>query len=281
MLIESYLLEQFEAVARCGTLLKASEELHISQPSLSRSMKKLEDVLGVSLFIRENSKISLNETGKLAADYARRALEANQEMIERVIAFDRSLRTISIGSCSPFPINDLMPTLQEQLPGKTLSTELVSNDEKLLAGLRSHLYQMVVLHHCPEDKDMFCQRYLDEQLYISITKDYPLAKQDSVTFEELKGLRILMTAHVGFWMDVLLIQNSMDALGELIDASNLPFFNSDQMLKAGYLPPDRVALPITDPEAHATYWIACLASEQQKYRSVFSAVRGNLLRSQS
>ena len=39
MLIESYLLEQFEAVARCGTLLKASEELHISQPSLSRSMK--------------------------------------------------------------------------------------------------------------------------------------------------------------------------------------------------------------------------------------------------
>ena len=262
MLIESYLLEQFEAVARCGTLLKASEELHISQPSLSRSMKKLEDVLGVSLFIRENSKISLNETGKLAADYARRALEANQEMIERVTAFDRSLRTISIGSCSPFPINDLMPTLQEQLPGKTLSTELVSNDEKLLAGLRSHLYQMVVLHHCPGDKDMFCQRYLDEQLYISITKDHPLAKQDSVTFEELKGLRILMTAHVGFWIAVtleklnasdLLIQNSMDALGELIDASNLPFFNSDQMLKAGYLPPDRVALPITGPEAHATH----------------------------
>ena len=48
MLIETYLLEQFEAVARCGTLLKASEELHISQPSLSRSMKKLEDVLGAA-----------------------------------------------------------------------------------------------------------------------------------------------------------------------------------------------------------------------------------------
>ena len=163
MLIESYLLEQFQAVARCGTLLKASEELHISQPSLSRSMKKLEDVLGVSLFIRENSKISLNETGKLAADYARRALEANQEMIERVTAFDRSLRTVSIGSSSPFPINELVPILQEQLPGKTLSTELVGSDEKLLAGLRSHHYQMVVLHHCPEDKDLFCQRYLDEQ----------------------------------------------------------------------------------------------------------------------
>ena len=40
-MIENYLLEQFVAVARYGTLLKASEELHISQPSLSRSMKKL------------------------------------------------------------------------------------------------------------------------------------------------------------------------------------------------------------------------------------------------
>jgi len=290
MLIESYLLEQFEAVARCGTLLKASEELHISQPSLSRSMKKLEDVLGVSLFIRENSKITLNETGKLAADHARRALEANQEMINRVTAFDRSLRTVSIGSCSPFPVNNLMPILQEQLPGKTLSTELVSSDEKLLARLRSHLYQMVVLHHLPEEKDLFCQRYLDEQLYITLPKDHPLAGLGSVSFEDLKSLRILMTAHVGFWMDItlekldpanLLIQNNMDALGELIDASNLPFFNSDQMLKAGYQPPDRVALPITDPEAHATYWIACLTSEQQKYRSVFSAARGNILRRQS
>ena len=79
----------------------------------------------------------------------------------------------------------------------------------------------------------------------------------------------------------LLIQNSMDALGELIDASNLPFFNSDRMLKAGYQPPDRVALPITDHEAHVTYRIACLGSEQRKYRSVFSAVRGTLLRNQS
>ena len=69
-MIETYLLEQFAAFARCGTLLKASEELHITQPTLSRSMKKLEEELGVSIFHRENSKLSLNETGKVAAEYA-------------------------------------------------------------------------------------------------------------------------------------------------------------------------------------------------------------------
>ncbi len=286
MLIETYLLEQFDSVARCGTLLKASEELHISQPSLSRSMKKLENELGVSLFSRENSKITLNESGRLAADYARRALEANEEMVERVTAFDRSLRTVSIGSCGPFPISALMPILQEHLPGKTLMTELIDHDDILLEGLRSHLYQMVILHAYRDDKDLFCQRYLDEQLYISVPEDHPLAKKDSVTFEDLKGLRILMTAHVGFWMEItmqklsasdLLIQSSMDALGELIDASNLPFFNSDQMLKRGYAPSGRVSLPIQDPEAHATFWIAALTCEQHKYRDVFNAARREIL----
>ena len=81
-MIETYLLEQFAAFARCGTLLKASEELHITQPTLSRSMKKLEEELGVSIFHRENSKLSLNETGKVAAEYAKKALQANQDLID-------------------------------------------------------------------------------------------------------------------------------------------------------------------------------------------------------
>ena len=288
-MIEIYLLEQFDAFARCGTLLKASEELHITQPTLSRSMKKLEDEFGVSLFHRESSKLSLNETGKLAAEYARRALEANQEMIDRVVMFDRSLRTVSLGSCAPFPVNELMPTLQEQLPGKTLSSELLSSDEPLLKGLRNHLYQLVILHENPEDKDLYCQRYLEEKLYITVPEDHPLAMRQSVTFDDLKGSRTLMTSAIGFWMGItlkhlsesdLLIQTSTDALAELIDASNLPFFNSDQMMRAGLEIPGRISLPITDDDAHATFWIACLASEQVKYRSLFSAIRGTMLRGQ-
>ena len=288
-MIEIYLLEQFDAFARCGTLLAASEELHITQPTLSRSMKKLEDEFGVSLFHRENSKLSLNETGKLAAEYARRALEANQDMIDRVVMFDRSLRTVSLGSCAPFPVNELMPTLQEQLPGKTLSSELLSNDEQLLKGLRNHLYQLVILHENPEDKTLYCQRYLEEKLYITVPEDHPLAIKQSVSFDELKGFWILMPSAIGFWMGVtlkhlsesdLLIQTSTDALAELIDASNLPFFNSDQMMRAGVEIPGRISLPITDGDAHATFWLACLASEQLKYRSLFSAIRGTMLRSQ-
>ena len=286
-MIENYLLEQFVAFAECGTLLKASGELHISQPSLSRSMKKLEEELGVSLFHRENSKISLNETGMVAAEYARRALGANQEMIDHVISFDRSLRTVFIGSCAPLPINDLMPTLQERMPGKTLSTELQNSDEQLLRGLRSRLYQLVILHECPDDKSLYSQRYQTEQLYITVPEDHPLAQKEAICFDDLAGMRILMTSGIGFWMDItlkhlsesdMLIQSNLDALMELIEASNLPFFNSDQMMRTAGEIPGRVSLPITDADATATYWLTCLSSEQKSYRAVFNAVRGNLLR---
>lgn len=286
-MIETYLLEQFVAFARFGTLLKAAEELHITQPTLSRSMKKLEDELGISLFHRENSKLSLNETGKVAAEYAEKALSANQDFIDHVVSFDRHLRTVNIGSSSPFPINELMPTLQDQLSGKTILTELSDNDERLITGLKNHQYDMVILHTLPKDKSLFCQRYMEERIYISIAEEHPLAKKKSVTFNELKDIRILVSANIGFWMDIckkhlavsdLLVQNSTDALDELAEASTLPMFNSDRMIELGYDAPGRISVPISDEDAHATYWVVCRAQEQKKYRSIFNAVRGYAIR---
>lgn len=286
-MIETYLLEQFAAFARCGTLLKASEELHITQPTLSRSMKKLEEELGVSLFHRENSKLSLNQTGRIAAEYAQKALSANQDFIDRVLSFDRQLRTISIGSSSPFPINELMPTFQNYLSDKTILTELVSSDEALVKGLKNRQYDMVILHTLPDDKSLFCQRYMEEQIYISISNDHPLARQSSVSFSDLSGIRILVSAHIGFWMDIckkhlntsdLLVQNNADALDELADNSTIPLFNSDRMIELGYNAPGRISIPICDEDAYATYWVVCRTQDQNKFRSIFNVVRGYAIR---
>ena len=286
-MIETYLLEQFTAFARCGTLLKASEELHITQPTLSRSMKKLEEELGVSIFHRENSKLSLNETGKVAAEYAERALQANQDLIDHVLAYDRSLRTVSIGSSSPFPINELMPALQEYLSEKTILTELVDTDELLLTGLKNRRYDLVILHSLPEDKTLYCQRYMDEQICLTVDENHPFAQKKSISFAEMLGMRILVSGKIGFWMDIckkhlseedLLVQRGLEALGELIEASTLPFFNSDRMIEMGVQIPGRVSVPISDEDAHATYWVACRASDQSKYRSIFNTVRSYALR---
>ena len=100
-MIEVYLLEALCALYDYGTLSSAAEHLHISQPALSRSMQKLEDQLGVSLFERTKNRITLNETGKMAASMARRILESEEDMITAVSNYDSSLNTISAGYCTP------------------------------------------------------------------------------------------------------------------------------------------------------------------------------------
>lgn len=54
-MIEVYELRQFTAFTEYRTLSEAAEILHLSQPALSRSMKKLEEDLGISLFIRKKT----------------------------------------------------------------------------------------------------------------------------------------------------------------------------------------------------------------------------------
>ena len=53
---------------------RTSEELHISTSALSRSIKQLEESLGVSLFERDNRRVALTQEGKLLQDYARETL---------------------------------------------------------------------------------------------------------------------------------------------------------------------------------------------------------------
>ena len=56
----------------------------ISQPGLTRSMQRLEDDLGLSLFDRKKNKIELNENGKLAVEFSQKLLAEREEMIKEL-----------------------------------------------------------------------------------------------------------------------------------------------------------------------------------------------------
>ena len=61
--MEIRLLKYFYTIAEEGTISQAAEVLHITQPTLSRQLKELEDELGTALFTRDNRKMVLNGSG--------------------------------------------------------------------------------------------------------------------------------------------------------------------------------------------------------------------------
>ena len=83
-MIEIYLLQQLVGLSEYSTLSEAAEHLHITQPTLTRSIRKLEELLGAQLFRRVKNRIYINDNGKLAVDYAKRILASEQEMIEAI-----------------------------------------------------------------------------------------------------------------------------------------------------------------------------------------------------
>ena len=90
----------FYVVAKHKHMTKASEELHISQPAISQSIKKLEEQLGGTLFLRSNKGMELTEEGKMFFDYVKGALELINNAENEFTSFkDLSKGGIKIG-CS-------------------------------------------------------------------------------------------------------------------------------------------------------------------------------------
>ena len=280
-MLEIYLLEQLEAFARCGTLSAAAEELHLSQPALTRSMKKLEEIVGAPLFERQKNKLALNENGKLAAEYAKRVLNQDREIIERVRAFDRQNRTISIGSCAPVPLDQIVPVLSRLYEGMTISQEL-GGDVTLLSRLRDGEHKLVILHEQPEDETLYWKKCGSEKLYLVVPQTHPLAKHEGIRLKDLEGQSILLFSQIGFWYELckekiphprFIMQDDFHTFGELAYASALPVFTTDYWIgRDEYVSDGRILLPILDPEANVSYYLACAGKDKRRFKALFEQI---------
>ena len=258
---EIYQLEQLLAFAECGTLSGAAERLHLSQPALSRSMQRLEAELQVPLFDRQKNKIAFNENGRMAAEYARQVLDKCQDMISRVQAFDRSQRTILIGSCAPMPLWEIPPALSDLYPDRTISSEMREND-LLLQGLRDDVYQLIILPYPVEEPGISCVKYGEEHLYFSLPPAHPLSGSKGLYMRDLNGETMLLRNRLGFWRELTLrkmpdtrfLEQEDMAFDELVRSSALPIFTTDAALARGGAPLNRVNVPILDREANVTYY---------------------------
>lgn len=276
MYIEIYLLEQLDAFARHGTLAAASEELHLTQPTLTRSMQKLESQLGVPLFERENKKIRLNENGRLAADYAARILSVEKEMKQRLTLLEKSRRTLSFGSVSPGPVKELVPLFSDLFSDKIIQSEMKEGCE-LIEGLNNDLYRLIVLNYPIERNGLFCQKVFSERLYYCfVPTDHPV-DTNGIYFRDINGRSILMPIGCGFWEQIVaknmpdskvILQDGNETINLISKHSDLAAFSSDIAIKHNIIRPFRVMIPILDDSAKADYYCVCKENDREMIRVI-------------
>lgn len=264
------ILQQFVTFYHTGTLRETAELLHISQPTLTRNMQKLEAEFGVALFTRTKNSISLNETGLIAAEDAKMLLRQTENMLTHARDYDRARRTITIGACTPVPVPDVIRRIAQRHPRSAISSE-VKNVPQLLEGVRDGSYQFVLLPFAPEEEGLHCVKLSEEHLFFLLPKRHRFARRKSLKVSEMNGENMLLFQEIGFWHDLVvekmpdsrfLIQTERYSFLELVENSTMPSFTTDY---GGHDPVGeaaaigRVVVPIADPEFNVSYYlVSCL-----------------------
>lgn len=268
MFIETYIIRQLAAFADYGTLTRVGEELGITQPTISRAMQKLEGELGVTLFDRTKNRITLNENGLFAADYAKKIMAMQDEMIAKTREKAGLLKTFAVGSVAIMPAVCAVDSAKKIYGGIQTRYEINDNESHLIRGLTDDVYQMIILLHPFDDSLFASQKYFSEKLSVMLPKKHPLAKRKSIALKELAGETFAVYSEVGFWERVkrekipdvkfvkLVPHEDSEPITAITKVSDLPSFISDRTT-AFTLPKNRVAVPLSDDEVNVTFYTVC------------------------
>ncbi|MDO4650857.1 MAG: LysR family transcriptional regulator [Eubacteriales bacterium] len=255
-------LEQLLAIEKYKTISNAADHLNISQPALSRSIQRLEEELEVTLFERKKNKLTFNEDGIQALEYARRIMDLSHEMKDSLVSAAKARRTISVGSIAPAPMWIITPEISKLHPAMTIQSELTSHD-KLEQGLQDGTYQIIITNNPEADEDTICMEYCEEDLYVALPPAHPLASRNELSLSDLNGQSVLQYRNVGFWFDLckakmpdsmFLMQDEFAVLDELRKSSALPSFLTN-LTGPGSKDEHRVMIPLTDDEVNVIFYI--------------------------
>lgn len=285
--MELYQLRGLIAFAECGNLSKAAEAVHTSQSALSRSMKNLEDELGVPLFSRTKNSIALTETGTLAVRHAQIVVSAHNDMIRTVREEERRRRTFSFGSIAPAPMWELTPIASKLFEGKTVSADLEETETALIRGLNDGTYNLIILLRPLKEKKSdgtpryICKPFIKEELSVLLPVSHRFAKRKTLQLKDLAGEKILIYNKIGFWYSVckekipdavFLEQSELSALREIVSASELPSFRTNVTNSLDSIPSDKTAIRLSDPDVNVQFWCICLAEKEAEYAVLFDAM---------
>lgn len=189
----------FLEAAHYENLTRAAEELHVAQPALSQSIRRLEDELGVRLFDRKNHHILLNEQGRLLEKRLSVIMgtidNLKDELWESVYASERTIR-INFFAASPFITSNIIsyrrlhPDVKFQL-----------SQQELGSGCDIHVYSQPsvpgvgnrVREELPEG--IIRQDIMTEEIYLAVPPDSPLAARHSVDLRDLREENYIRISH--------------------------------------------------------------------------------------
>ena len=248
--MELRLLRYFLTVAKEQSFTKAAEQLHITQPTLSRQMAAFEEELGVTLFIRSGKKISLTEEGILLKRRALEILNLEEKTLEELKGKEDVVEgNITIG-CGEFAavetLAEICKTYKEKYPLVQIVLHTATADA-VYEMMNKGLVDIALFMEPVDTEGMDYIRITDcDHWCVGMRPDDPLAEKEFIKKEDLIGKPLILPERVSVQSELA------NWFGK--DFSKLQIaFTSNLGTNAGVMAANGLGYPISI-EGAAKYW---------------------------
>lgn len=195
-------LRYIAKVAECGSITEAARQLYVTQPSLSASIRDLENELGISIFNRSAKGITLTPDGQEFLSYARQIVEQT-ELVEQRYSTDRPVKRLCAISTQHyvFAVNAFVALIESVQADEYEMTLRESQTYEIFEDVASYRSEIGIIYLSPFNEKVL--RKLMREYHLSYTPlynagahvylnaDHPMAGRKSVTLEEMDSFPYL------------------------------------------------------------------------------------------
>ena len=172
-------LEYILEIAKQKNITRASEQLYITQSSLSQHLLKLENELGTALFNRTKSELTLTDAGQMYVQAAQRVVNIKRTLYSNIAALTNE-GSIRLGISSEWGVQmaaDLLPAFQKQYPCVTLKI-FDESFQQLKSMLNSDKIDLAVMAAGnPKELNLPYELLRQEEIVLAIPSSYPFCAQ--------------------------------------------------------------------------------------------------------
>lgn len=181
-------LHYFIAVSEQMNFSKAAERLHISQPSLSNAIKKLEQEIGSPLLERNTRNLQLTEAGELLFERAK-VIVKNMEVlkIEMNEVIVHGTRDITIGVMESIKhwLPKVIANYKKDYPQMKFHLVDILGSKRVKKSLKSYKTHVIITNQLMDDPELEVQTLYEERLVAVLPLHHPLAKKDTITISDI------------------------------------------------------------------------------------------------
>lgn len=227
-------LQYIEAIAKFGSIRKASDRLSITPSALNRRLLSMEEELGVLLFERLPAGVRLTTAGEIMLDHIRNQISDMQRVQSRIADLSGMRRGHVSIACSPEALGQFLPTqvknYREKFPGVTFKINVCTRGEAEMA-LADHSADIALVFEPMKLADFQILFTLKQPISCIVQNDHPLAKRETARLYECVDYPMLLPSQPSGIRHLL--EGSAARLGlnlrSSVSANNLQFLQEYEL----------------------------------------------------